>query len=159
MRIQNEQEALFLACEMEAFAVQLYGRALQVMQSQGRQAEALYARMKRMLDDESRHLRRFRSLYRGLDATRERALTLSAVAGGVLFEGGLMGAARQGMLTDVESMLRLAQSAERASVRKYREFAQCAQTEEARKALLLIADEEEGHLAELEAEHKGGFPF
>ena len=73
------------------------------------------------------------------------------MAEGILFDGGLMGAARQGLLKDVQSMLQLAADAERTSVQKYREFAQCAQSEEAKQALLSIAAEEECHLMELEA--------
>lgn len=156
MQIRTEQEALYLACEMESAAVQLYTRALQVLQSQGRERDPLYARMRGMLEDERRHLRRFRSLYGGLDVEREHALALAAMGEGVLFEGGLMGAARDGLLTDAESMLRLAADAERASARKYREFAAAAQSQAAREALLLIASEEDAHLMELEAPIRRG---
>ena len=90
-------------------------------------------------------------MYRGLEEADEQQLLLSAVGEGVLFEGGLMGAARRGLLKDVKSMLSLAIDAEKTSVRKYREFAQNAQTAEARDALLSIAEEESGHLLELEA--------
>lgn len=151
MQVRTEQEALFIACEMESTAVQLYTRALQVMDQLDRQEEALYEHLKNMLEDESCHLRRFRELYKGLDASDEQRLTLAAVSEGILFEGGLMGAARQGLLKDVKSMLALAAQAERDSVRKYREFARLAQSEEAKQALLLIADEEDTHLQELEA--------
>lgn len=156
MQIHTEQEALYLACEMESAAVQLYTRALQVLQGQGREHEPLYAQMRGMLEDERRHLRRFRSLYRGLDSTQEHALALAAIGEGVLFEGGLMGAARDGLLTDAQSMLRLAADAERTSARKYREFAAAAQSEAARDALLLIASEEDAHLMELEAPIRRG---
>jgi len=151
MQVRTEQEALFIACEMESTAVQLYTRALQVMQQLGRKGEALYARIQEMLEDEQGHLRRFRSLYQGLDASDEQRLTLAAIGEGVLFEGGLMGAARQGLLKDVDSMLALAIKAEQTSIHKYREFAAQAETEEARSALLMIASEEDVHLLELEA--------
>lgn len=151
MQIRTEQEALFIACEMETTAVQLYTRALQVLESQGREREPLYAQTRDMLADEQRHLCRFRSLYCGLDGAQEHALALSAIGEGVLFEGGLMGAARAGLLSDAPSMLRLAADAERASARKYREFAALAQSGEAREALLMIAAEEDAHLRELEA--------
>ena len=150
MRVSTEQEAIFIACEMETTAVQLYERALQVMQGQGRQEEVLYRQLAFMLEDEREHLRRFRALYAGLDAPVEQLLTLSAVAEGVLFEGGLMGAARQGLLADVNGMLRFAMEAERTSARKYREFAAVATGDSARAALLLIAAEEDKHLGELE---------
>lgn len=151
MQIRTEQEALFIACEMETTAVQLYQRALQVMQQMGRESEPLYQGIAEMVREEQAHLARFRSLYEGLEESDEIRLTLAAVAEGVLFEGGLMGAARQGLLKDVSSMLSLAAEAERTSVRKYNEFAAIAQNEEARQALLMIAAEEEGHLLELEA--------
>lgn len=150
MQIRTEQEALYIACEMEAAAVQLYTRALQVMQQLGREKEPLYQSIQDMLREEEGHLCRFRALYRGLDAADEQMLTLAAVGEGVLFEGGLMGAARQGLLKDVESMLNLAIEAERTSAGKYREFANAAETQEARAALLLIAAEEDCHLVELE---------
>jgi len=150
MVVRSEQEAMFVACEMESTAVQLYTRALALMDQQERQNDPLYKSIQDMLEDEKSHLRRFRSLYQGLGEVDEQQLTLSAVGEGVLFEGGLMGAARRGLLKDVESMLKLAINAERTSVEKYREFAAHAQTEEARKALLMIAEEESCHLLELE---------
>ena len=151
MVVRSEQEAMFVACEMESTAVQLYTRALALMDAQERQNDPLYQSLQGMLEEEKGHLRRFRSLYQGLGEIDEQQLTLSAVGEGVLFEGGLMGAARRGLLKDVSSMLRLAVNAERTSVQKYREFAQHAQTEDARNALLMIAEEESGHLMELEA--------
>ena len=151
MVVRSEQEALFVACEMESTAVQLYTRALALLEQQERKADPLYKSIQEMLEEEKGHLRRFRSLYQGLGEVDEQQLTLSAVGEGVLFEGGLMGAARRGLLKDVESMLALAINAERTSIRKYREFAESAQTEEARKALLSIAEEESAHLMELEA--------
>ena len=151
MMIRSEQEAMYLACEMESTAVQLYTRALQLMEQLGREKEEVYAHIKQMLRDEQAHLVRFRSLYKGLDASEEQQLSLSAVAEGILFDGGLMGAARRGLLDTPESLLRFAADSERASAQKYRDFAAVAQTEEAKQALLLIAQEEDVHLRELEA--------
>ena len=151
MVVRSEQEALFVACEMESTAVQLYTRALALMDAQERQNDPLYQSLQGMLEEEKGHLRHFRSLYQGLDEVDEQQLTLSAVGEGVLFEGGLMGAARRGLLKDVPSMLRLAINAERTSIEKYRDFANHAQNEDARSALLMIAEEESGHLLELEA--------
>ena len=152
MMIRSEQEAMYLACEMESTAVQLYTRALQLMQQLGREKESLYIEIQQMLRDEQAHLVRFRSLYKGLDASDEQRIALSAVAEGILFDGGLMGAARQGLLSDVDSMLRFAADSERASAQKYRDFAAVATTDEAREALYKIAAEEDVHLRELEAE-------
>ena len=151
MLIRTEQEALYVACEMESTAVQLYTRALQLMEQLGRKEDPVYNALADMLRDEEGHLRQFRSLYRGLDSSEEQQLALAAVGEGLLFDGGLMGAARRGLLKDPLSLMQLAISSERASAQKYREFAAAAQTEEARQALLLIAAEEDGHLLKLEA--------
>ena len=150
MVVRSEQEAMFVACEMESTAVQLYTRALALLEQQERKADPLYKSIQEMLEEEKGHLRRFRSLYRGMEEADEQQLLLAAVGEGVLFEGGLMGAARRGLLKDVESMLNLAIEAERTSICKYREFAEHAQSEEARDALLMIANEESCHLLELE---------
>ena len=62
---------------------------------------------------------------------------------------GLMGAARAGLLRDVESMLRFAMLAEETSASKYREFASLAASPGARETLERIASEEDRHLSEL----------
>ena len=154
MRVTSEQEAMYIACAMESSAVQLYERAMQVLQAQGRQQEPVYRSVAAMRLEEMSHLERFRSLYTGLDVQAENQLMLGAVADGILFEGGLMGAARAGLLKDVDSMLRYAAECEAASVRKYREFAQNA-TGDAKAALLAIAEEEQRHLAELTEQSEG----
>ena len=154
MRVTTEQEAMYIACAMESSAVQLYERAMQVLESQGRQQEAIYRSVAAMRLEEMSHLERFRSLYTGLDAQVENQLMLDAVADGILFEGGLMGAARAGLLKDVDSMLRYAAACEAASVEKYRAFAETA-GDDAKAALLSIAGEEERHLAELTEQTEG----
>lgn len=151
MRILNEQEALYIACQMEAGAVQLYQRALFLMEQLGRCQEPLYQSLMQMHTDESEHLCQFRSLYGGLDASVERELELAAIAEGLLFEGGMMGASRQGLLKDVDSMMKLASDAEAASAARYREFAACAQSPDAKNALLMIAAQEDKHLRDLTA--------
>ena len=161
MLVHSEQEAMFVACEMESTAVQLYTRALQLLDQLGRKNDPVYPAIEKMLMEEKGHLFRFRSLYHGLDEADEQQLSLAAIGEGLLFEGGLLGAARKGLLKDPESMLQLAISSERASARKYREFAAAAETQEARDALLMIAAEEDGHLLELEGvaqqrRHAGG---
>ncbi len=149
MVISSEQQALFIACEMERSAVQLYTRAMKVLEQLGREKEPIYAAISQMLEDEQAHLCRFCALYTGLEESVEQQLTLSAIAQGILFEGGLMGAARQGLLKDEKALFALAIESERASAEKYREFAAVSQSEEARDALLRIACEEDGHLQEL----------
>lgn len=155
MRITSEQEAMYIACAMESAAVQLYERALQVLEGMGRTQEAVYRSVAAMRLEEMSHLQRFRSLYTGLDADTEQQLMLDAVADGILFEGGLMGAARAGLLKDVESMLGYAAKCEAASVCKYREFAAAATSDAARDTLLAIADEEQRHLKELTEQAQG----
>ncbi len=150
MTITTEQQALYVACEMESSAVQLYSRALEVLEQLGRKGEPVYAAIEQMLKDEQNHLCRFRSLYTGLAESDEQQLLLSAMAQGILFEGGLMGAARQGLLKDEKSLFALAIQSERASAEKYREFAALSQNTEAKNALMMIAHEEDGHLIELE---------
>ena len=154
MTIRTEQEALYLACQMETGAVQLYQRALALMKQLGRESEPLYGRLTLMRSDEEDHLRQFRELYTGLDAPLERELELAAIAEGVLFEGGMMGASRQGLLGSVDSMMALAKKAETLSAQKYREFAAVSASEGAKNALLMIAEQEEKHLEELEEQAK-----
>lgn len=150
VRIDSMQEALYLACQMETGAVQLYARALQMLTELGREKEPLFHQVSYMHSDEQEHLRQFRSLYDGLDTTRERQLTLAAVAEGLLFEGGLMGAVRKGLLKDISGLLAYAVQAEKTSALKYREFAALATDEAARSTLLFIAAEEDKHQRDLE---------
>lgn len=111
MQVATAQEALFMACEMESSAIQLYTRALSLMEQLGRQDEPLYDHLTLMLADEQEHLAQFRALGGRDDLAQERRVALSAAADNILFEGGLMGAARAGLLRDVESMLRFAMAA------------------------------------------------
>ena len=126
MQVATAQEALFMACEMESSAIQLYTRALSLMEQLGRQDEPLYDHLTLMRADEQEHLAQFRALGGRDDLAQERRVALSAAADNILFEGGLMGAARAGLLRDVESMLRFAMLAEETSASKYREFASLA---------------------------------
>lgn len=146
MQLQSAQEALFIAIEMERRAVQLYERALSVLREQGRQEEPLYAMLQRTHADERGHLAQFQILYGGLDESLERQLILSAVANGLLFEGGLMEAVRMGLLRDVPSMLRYAAQEEEGAAAAYRAFALQCKGEEAQQVLLAIAQEEDRHL-------------
>ena len=52
MQVATAQEALFMACEMESSAIQLYTRALSLMEQLGRQDEPLYDHLTLMLADE-----------------------------------------------------------------------------------------------------------
>ncbi|MCL1855057.1 MAG: ECF transporter S component [Clostridia bacterium] len=151
MKLESAQEALFVALEMERRALTIYQRALLLLEGQGRGSSPLYAAMLRMLEDERRHLKRFQKLYEGLDEPRERKLILSAVAGGLLFEGGLMEAAREGILQDVPSMLAYAIQEEEKAAHAYQDFARQCRDGETRAALEAIAREELQHRQELES--------
>ena len=149
MQIRSAPEALFVACEMERGAVQLYERALILLNNQERAKEPLRAQVAYLLADEKLHLAQFLALYTGLDAELERRLTLSAVASSVLFDGGLMAAVRQGMLKDEQSMLAFAAEAEQTAAATYRSFAQQCGDSRAAEMLNGIALEEDKHLSSL----------
>ena len=98
MEIRSQQEALFIACEMEKSAIQLYTRALMLLEQQGRADDPIAVQIRQTCEDEREHLRQFRAHAEPLDGTLEEQLMLSAAAEGVLFEGGLMDAVRRGLL-------------------------------------------------------------
>ena len=75
MKIRSEQEAMYLACEMESTAVQLYTRALQLLDQLNRGETDVYAQVQQMLREEQAHLTRFRSFYKGLDESTEQQLS------------------------------------------------------------------------------------
>ena len=149
VQIRSAQEALFIACEMERGAVHLYERALMLLESLGREKEALRSQIAYMLADEKQHLAQFSELYTGLDNEVERQLTLSAVASAVLFPGGLMGAVRQGLLSDDKGMLAFAANAEETAAATYRAFAAECGDSRANEMLNGIALEEDKHLRTL----------
>ncbi len=151
MQVRSTQEAVYVACEMERGAVQLYERALAVADGLGLTDETLIACLTAMRDDEKRHLREFSLLYEGLDTERERALALSATAASVLFKGGLMGAVREGLLSDAQGLLRFAADAERTAAATYRSFADQCEGADTAAMLRVIASEEDKHLDTLEA--------
>ena len=153
MDIRSAKEAMLVACQMETGAVQTYRRALSLMERLGRQEEALYGHLCAILRDEESHLARFRALHDALpqEISQERALMLSALSQGTLFEDGLLGAARSGFLDSRNAMLHYAAASEKESAERYRAFARAAAEADAREALLQIAAEEDRHLTELEA--------
>ena len=151
MKIKSSQEALCIACEMERGAIQLYERALSLMSEANRTHEPLYASLSQMLADEQAHYQMFRALYCGLDAQVERQLILSAVASGILFEGGLMGAVRSGLLNTIGDMLAYAQEQETKAVDAYCGFAEQSPDEQAKATLFSISAEESKHILDIRA--------
>lgn len=146
--VKNAAEALFLACEMERRAIRLYERAALLWPQEG-----LGAAISGMLADERRHLAAFADM---ASAAADNAppdadaLILAAHAAGILFEGGLTAAARAGAFDSPASLAAFAAGQERVAADCYRHFAQCGEGD-VRAAFALIAKEEEGHLAALEA--------
>lgn len=149
LKIQNQNEAMFIACQMERGAIKHYSRAMQLMQALGRENEPLYARIAAMLDEEQSHLDQFCSYTDCSQISQDRQTLLTALMQDWLFKGGLMGAARQGMMEDIPSMIQYAQDSEALSAKKYREFAEMTSDEVTRQTLLSIAAEEDKHFLEL----------
>lgn len=140
---------MFVACEMERGAVRHYQRAMQLLKTLNRENEPLYDMLKEMAVDEEEHLRQFSASTDASSINSERQSMLIAMMQGWLFQGGMMGAARSGMLEDIPSMLEYAKESERVSAQKYREFAAASSDESAKAALLRIAGEETLHLEQL----------
>lgn len=149
LNILSYNEAMFIACEMERGAIRHYARAMQLLRTQGREQEPLYAQLVAMHRMEQEHLRRFSSFGDPSALSPERQTMLSALMQGWLFEGGLMGATRDGMMDDVPSMLAYARASEALSAAKYREFASLTDDPDCRDALFSIAAEEDQHLLDL----------
>lgn len=149
MLIKSGQEAIYVAIEMERGAIQTYERALMLTEADDPETKALRNQISAILSDERQHLKQFQSLYRGLDASLEEQLMLSAVSSSVLFQGGLMGAVRQGMLKDAKSLLAFAMNAEQTAIDTYRAFANSCGDPETESVLNGIAGEEEQHLKTL----------
>lgn len=144
--VKSAAEALYIAAEMEKRAIRLYERAAMVFGS-----GAIAAAIQDMLADERQHLLRFQSMLTGAPPIGTEALMLSAYAAGVLFEGGLHGAAREGAFDSPAALLRYASEQERLAVDCYTRFAQqCNELPEAQSAFLAVAREESRHLAALE---------
>ena len=151
LQVKNEQEALFLACEMERRAVRVYERGLTICQD-----PAIKALLARLHDDERMHLAKFARMGGcSPEATdQERQLLLKSYAAQVLFPGGLMQAQREGALLSLPSLLKFARDSEETAVRCYGEFASSCEKKEARDMFLTIASEEQGHLDVLEEQVK-----
>ena len=147
VHITNAKDALYIASEMEKRAVKLYERAVMIWPDAD-MAEAL----RNMLAEEKQHLKHFNAMLGdGMPQTAD-ALLLSAYASGILFEGGLHAAAREGAFDSPEALLRYAAKQEEIAVASYTRFAEkCPEQPEAQQAFLRIAKEESLHLSTLRA--------
>ncbi len=147
LQVANEQEALYLACEMERRAIRMYERGQLLAHKPG-----VKALMQKLQGDEQTHLARFSHLgdvsVEGGD--RERQLLMQSYAAQVLFPGGLMQAQREGALDSLKALLVFARDSEETAVRCYKNFASACERKEAGDMFLAIAMEEQSHLKALE---------
>ncbi len=147
LQVKNEQEALFLACEMERRAIRVYERGLMLSYD-----PAIKELMQRLYGDEEMHLAKFSRMgnFSPDVSDQEQQLMLKSYAAQILFPGGLMQAQREGALNNIQSLLAFARDSEETAVRSYTEFAASCDNVEAREMFLAIAGEEQAHLAALE---------
>ena len=147
MIVKNEQEAMFIACEMEKRAIRLYQRAAMLVEDQDMKAVVeAFAR------DETEHLRRFLQMGRELPARPldEEQLILSACAAQILFPGGLVEASRENALGNEAALIAFARDGEKTAVDCYTAFAAECESCAAREMFRQIAGEESRHLQALE---------
>jgi len=147
LQVNNEQEALFLACEMERRAIRVYERGVMISHD-----PAIKALLQQLHNDEKMHLSKFARLGNcALEATdQEQQLLLKSYAAQILFPGGLMQAQREGALSSIHSLLAFSRDSEETAVRCYTVFASTCERVEARDMFLAIADEEQNHLNALD---------
>ncbi len=145
VQISSARDALYIASEMEKRAVKLYERAV-MLWPDADMAEAIRS----MLADEQQHLKHFNQMLGDEVPAQADALLLSAYAAGVLFEGGLHAAAKNGAFDSPKALLRYAAAQEQIAIDSYTRFAaQCEHAPEAKAAFLQIAQQETLHLAAL----------
>lgn len=149
MHIKTTQEALYVACEMERNAMHLYQRAMVLLKEMGRAYDPVYERLALLYADEKRHLQMFEELYVDREHSVEDQLMLSAIASNVLFQGGLMGAVRAGLLDSIESTMDFAIQEEEKASQTYQSFAEKCEDEAVRAVLESISKEEKRHLRDL----------
>ena len=151
LQVKSEQEALYLACEMERRAIRVYERGVMISHD-----PAIKALLQKLHEDEKAHLSQFSKMGNcAMEITdREQQLLLKSYAAQVLFPGGLMQAQREGALSSLHALLAFSRDSEETAVRTYREFASSCQQAEARDMFLSIAKEEQGHLVSLEEQLK-----
>ena len=147
LQVKSEQEALYLACEMERRAIRVYERGLMLSQD-----PALSALLQKLISDERMHLAKFSRMGKtALEATdQEQQILLKSFAAQILFPGGLMQAQREGALSNMEGLLAFARESEEMAVSCYLEFSESCQNIEAKEAFISIAKEEKAHLDAIE---------
>lgn len=148
--ITNEKEALTIACFMEERGIELYQRALMVVND-----DQVKKIITEVLMDEKEHLAQFRGFLEDIENTTEaisaeKHLFLKAYAGEFIFKGGLVEAQREGAFESAKSMVAFAIAQEEKAYEKYQAFAVLCENEGAKKAFLTIAQEERMHKKQLE---------
>lgn len=142
MTVRTAQEALYIACQMEKRAIQMYERALLLFADGPCAAEIAV-----ILQDERGHLAQFEAMGGQAEGLESRLL-LTAQAAGTLFSGGLVEAQRKGAFRSPEALYGYAAQEEAEAVRRYGEFAGQF-TGEVAGAFRAIQTEERGHYARL----------
>lgn len=147
MYVNNQQEALYIACEMEKRAIRLYQRAVMLLDDPVMKAEA-----EEMVQEETQHLQRFRQMGEQLSGhpLDEGQLILSAFAAQILYPGGLVEASREHAFEDRKSLLTVALNEEKSAIKWYAAFAKECTSKEAQEMFLNIAAEEVLHMQVLE---------
>ena len=136
----NVAEALFLAVQMEQRAISMYERALLVFRTGG-----LPGVMEALLSDERAHRETFeRMLQMEAPVSPERQQLLGAAAGDLLFEGGLVGAVREGAFDSAGSLIAYAADEEERAAERYLSFSSLA-AGHAKDTFLDIAAQERMH--------------
>lgn len=151
LQVKSEQEALYLACEMERRAIRVYERGVMISHD-----PAIKALLQKLYEDEKMHLSKFSKMGNcAIEITDlEQQLLIKSYAAQVLFPGGLMQAQREGAFSSLHSLLAFSRDSEETAVRTYKEFASSCHQAEAREMFLSIAQEEQGHLISLEEQLK-----
>jgi rubrerythrin len=149
LQVKSEQEALFIACEMERRAIRVYERGLGLCHD-----PELKTHLQRFFEDEKVHLQKFSGMGNfAPDATdEEQQILLKSYAAQILFPGGLMQAQREGVLSSIHSLLVFARDSEETAVHSYRQFAEACEREDVKNVFLAIAGEEQTHLAVIEGQ-------
>lgn len=146
VQITSAKDALYIASEMEKRAVKLYERAVSIW-PENNMADAI----SHMLAEEKQHLKHFIAMLGDDLPDSTDSLLLSAYASGILFEGGLLAAARAGAFDSPDALLRYAAAQEQIAIDCYTRFAEkCADGSNAQQAFLGIAQEEALHLSMLQ---------
>lgn len=146
--IMNEKEALYIACEMEKRAIEMYQRALLLFTK-----EEVKKVIEELIVDEKEHLTQFKDFreeFGSHDIDFEKTILLKAYAGEFVFKGGLSQAQREKAFESGQHLLKFAIREEEKAFEKYKEFALICKNEKAKEAFLSIAEEEKMHKVQLE---------